>query len=199
MNKEYHHPLYSTEYEKYLQSAREMPLKILILGPARGSPGYEKREEIRNHLRHSSCYYDVAFEEDFAPVEPGMSENDPYGSIAFRVAISDIIFALTIDHHLVSGVLSEITYFRNNKSFIERTYVILPKHRGPKRKSSKTPLIWASVRIFPERQRCEYTLDEFSHCCMIRDWVAAKADECRLRNRYMEFLRERGIEPPTPF
>jgi len=190
------HPLFNAAYNNFVQGILEVPLSIIVLGPGKSSPGYDKRQEIKRHLQDTSAHYDVAFIEDLRPVEASQADSDPMESIAFYVANADITFALTVDHPSVSGVLTEITYFRRNRKFLDTTCVITPKRQQAKR-FGRMPLIKEQLRVFPSSQRLEYSPEEFADCTKIRAWVAAKANERRRRKKYGEFLKEKGIEPPA--
>jgi hypothetical protein len=186
------HPVWNESFRNYQNSISGTQLKIIILGPADSSPGYQKRVEIRNHLSNLSSNYDVSFPEQIKVPENILPDTSRWKSVDFLVGEADIIFALLIDDKRVTGVLGEITKYGERQGFREKAFILVPKKRKA-RKGSYLPQIWAEVADYPSERKLYYSDEEFKDCSKIRDYVSANADLRRKRICWEEFIKSRGL------
>ena len=186
------HNLFNEDFQQHLRSIEQTKLKIVILGPAGRSPGYDKRVEIRKHLRSLSKTDDVAFPEEITVPSEILPDEGHWSSTDFIVANAQIVFALLIDHKDVSGVLGEVTKYGYLKGFREKSFLILPKERK-KAKGGYFPQIWAVAEDYPKNRTLRYSDEEFRSCVLTRDYVAAKVNVYRIRLCWDEFMKKAGM------
>ncbi len=189
-----HHPLWNKSFQEYRKSIDETDVKIIVLGPAQQSPGFEKRVEIKQHLQSLSARYDVAFPEELEVPSDALPKKDQWTPVDFVVADAQVIFALLIDHRDVTGVLTEVTRYEQHKGFRDKAYLIIPRKRTQAWKSSRSPQIWAAARDFPIDQRLVYTKEEFTDCHKIRDYMGAVVDRYRKAKRWEDFINKQGMK-----
>ncbi len=184
--------LFNEDFQQYLRSIEQTKLKIIILGPAGRSPGYDKRVEIRKHLRSLSKTDDVAFPEEITVPSEILPDEGHWSSTDFIVANAQIVFALLIDHKDVTGVLGEVTKYGDKKGFRDKSFLILPgKHKTVK--GSNLPQIWAAAKDYPRNRTLRYSDEEFHSCVLTRDYVAAKVNVYRTRLCWDEFMKKAGM------
>ena len=184
--------LFNEDFQQYLRSIEQTKLKIIILGPAGRSPGYDKRVEIRKHLRSLSKTDNVAFPEEITVPSEILPDEGHWSSTDFIVANAQIVFALLIDHRKVTGVLGEVTKYGYVKGFRDKSFLILPgKHKTLK--GSYLPQIWAAAEDYPKDRTLRYSDEEFLSCVLIRDYVAAKVNLYRKRLCWDEFMKNTGM------
>lgn len=188
-----HHPLWNQSFQEYRKSIVETDVKIVTLGPAKRSPGFEKRAELKQHLKHLSARYDVAFPEELEIPSDALPPKDLWTAVDFVVADAQVIFALLIDHRDVTGVLAEVTRYEQRKGFRDKSYLIIPRKRTQGRRSSRSPQIWATARNYPSDHRLGFTDEEFEDCHKIRDYIGAVVDRYRKTKRWEEFMNKQGM------
>lgn len=192
MSKDSTHNLFNESFQQYRRSIEQTKLKIVILGPARQSPGYKKRAEIREHLKSISKTDDVAFPEEITVPPEVLPDEGHWSSVDFIIANAQIVFALLMDNKKVTGVLSELTRYGNQKGFRDKSFLILPgKHKTVK--GSYLPLIWAAAMDYPKDRTLRYSDEEFLGCVRTRDYVSAKVDLYRKRLCWDEFMKKAGM------
>lgn len=192
MSKDSTHNLFNESFQQYRRSIEQTKLKIVILGPARQSPGYDKRIEIREHLRNTSKTDDVAFPEEVTAPPEVLPDEGHWSPLDFIIANAQIIFALLVDDKKVTGVLSEVTRYGNQKGFRDKAFIILPGKRKTV-KGSYLPQIWAAAEDYPKDRTLRYSDEEFLSCVRTRDYVAAKVDVYRKRLCWGEFMKKAGM------
>ena len=192
MSKDSTHNLFNESFHQYRRSIEQTKLKIVILGPGRRGPGYDKRVEIREHLGSLSKTDDVAFPEEITVPSEILPDEGQWSSTDFIVANAQIVFALLIDHKDVTGDLGEVTKYGYLKGFREKSFLILPKERK-KAKGSYFPQIWAAAEDYPKNRTLRYSDEEFRSCVLTRDYVAAKVNVYRTRLCYDEFMKKAGM------
>jgi hypothetical protein len=186
------HSLWNESFRRYQNAISEIQLRIIILGPGDRGSGYEKRVEIRNHLKNLSSNYDVAFPEEIKMPQDLLPEDKRWKPLDFIVADADIVFALLIDNEKVTGVLGEITKYGDRKGFQEKAFLLVPK-RLKVPKGSYLPLIWAAASDYPSNRKLYYSAEEFKDCSKIRDYVAANTDLLRRRICWGNFMNSQGL------
>ncbi len=192
MPKDSTHNLFNENFQQYRRSIKQTKLKIVILGPARQGPGYNKRAQIREHLKSISKTDDVAFPEEITVPPEILPDEGHWSSVDFIIANAQIVFALLMDDKRVTGVLSELSRYGNQKGFRDKSFLILPeKHKTVK--GSHLPQIWAAAVDYPKDRTLRYSDEEFLSCVRTRDYVAAKVDVCRKRRRWDEFMKKAGM------
>jgi hypothetical protein len=187
--KDSNHNLFNESFQQYLRSIEQTKLKIVILGPARQSPGYKKRAEIREHLKSISKTDNVAFPEEITVPTDILPDEGHWSSLDFIIADAQIVFALLIDNEKVTGVLGELTRYGNKKGFRDKSFLILPKKRKIT-KGSYLPQIWAAAEDYPKDRTLRYSNEEFLSCVRTRDYVAAKVDLYRKRLCWGKFMEK---------
>lgn len=192
MSKDSTHNLFNESFQQYRRSIEQTKLKIVILGPARQSPGYDKRTEIREHLRSTNKTDDIAFPEEIIVPPEVLPDEGHWSSLDFIIANAQIVFALLMDNKNVTGVLSEVTRYGDKKGFRDKSFLILPgKHKTVK--GSYLPQIWAAAVDYPTDRTLRYSDEEFLSCARTRDYVAAKVDLYRKRLCWDEFMKKVGM------
>jgi len=187
------HNLFSESFQQYRRSIEQTKLMIVILGPGGTSPGYNKRTEIREHLRSTNKNDDVGFPEDITvPPEVLPDKGQHWSWLDFIIANAQIVFALLVDSKDVTGVLSEVSRYGNKKGFREKSFLILPK-KDRSIKGSRLSQIWAAAEDYPKNRKLRYSREEFLSCVLIRDYVAAQVDLYRKRLRWDEFMKKAGM------
>lgn len=186
------HNLFNEDFQQYRRSIEQTKLKIVILGPGRQGPGYDKRVKIRKHLRSLSKTDDVAFPEEVAVPPEVLPDEGHWSSLDFIIANAQIVFALLIDHRDVTGVLGEVTKYGDKKGFRDKSFLILPRERK-KAKGSYLPQIWAAAEDYPKNRTLRYSDEEFRSCVLTRDYVAAKVNVYRTRLCWDEFMKKTGM------
>lgn len=192
MSKDGTQNLFNEDFQQYRRSIEQTKLKIVILGPGRQGPGYDKRVEIRKHLRSLSKTDDVDFPEEITVPSDILPGEGQWSSTDFIVANAQIVFALLIDHKDVTGVLGEVTKYGYLKGFRDKSFLILPKKRK-KAKSRNLPQIWAAAEDYPKDRTLRYSDEEFLSCVLTRDYVAAKVNVYRTRLCYDKFMKKAGM------
>ncbi|MFC2019209.1 hypothetical protein ACFLU4_04545 [Chloroflexota bacterium] len=192
MLKDSTHSLFNESFLQYRRSIEQTKLKIIILGPAKQSPGYDKRVQIRDHLRSNSIADDVAFPEDITVPPEVLPNGGQWPIIDFIIANAQMVFALLVDDRKVTGVLSEVTRYHDKKGFRDKSYLILPIARK-KAKGSYFPLIWEAAAVYPKDRTLRYKDEEFRDCNITRAYVAAKVDIYRRRLRWDEYMEKKGL------
>jgi hypothetical protein len=186
------HNLFNESFQQYRRSIEQTKLKIVILGPARKSPGYDKRTEIREHLRSTNKTDDVVFPEEINVPPEVLPDEGHWSSLDFIIANAEIVFALLVDNKNVTGVLGEVTKYGDKKGFREKSFLILPRKQRTVR-GSFLPQIWAAAEDYPTDRTLRYSDEEFLSCARTRDYVAAKVDLYRKRLRWNEFMQKEGM------
>lgn len=115
---------FQQQAEKHRQLARNQRLAILVWGPGEGSPGYEKRLQIRDELSKIFPSADVAFSED--------RELEDIADYAKGQLLQEAIHALAADVVLIlamsRGSELELDHFIPTYSwFRDKAYVFLKK------------------------------------------------------------------------
>ena len=192
LSKDSAHNLFNESFQKYRRQVEQTKLKVVILGPARKSHGYDKRIEVREHLRSTSKTDDVAFPEEITVPPEILPDKGHWSYLDFIIANAQIIFALLVDDKNVTGVLSEVTRYGNQKGFRDKSFLMLPIKRKTV-KGSYLPQIWAAAEDYPKDRTLRYSDEEFSSCVRIRDYVAAEVDVYRKRLCWDEFLKKAGM------
>lgn len=192
MSKDSTHNLFNEGFQQYRSSIEQTKLKIVILGPAKQSPAYDKRIQIREHLRNTGKNDDVAFPEEVTVPSEVLPDEGRWSSIDFIIANAQIVFALLVDDEKVTGVLGEVTKYGDKKGFRDKSFLILPgKHKTVK--GSYLPQIWAAAEDYPKDRTLRYSDEEFRSCVLTRDYVAAKVDVYRKRLCWDEFMKKAGM------
>ena len=192
MSKDSTHNLFNESFQQYRGSIEQTKLKIVILGPSERSPGYDKRIQIREHLRNTCKTDDVAFPEEVAVPSEVLPDEGHWSPLDFIIANAQIVFALLVDDQKVTGVLGEVTKYGDKKGFREKSFLILPNKRK-KAKGSYLPQIWAAAEDYPKNRTLRYSDEEFRSCVLTRDYVAAKVKLYRTRLCWDEFMRKAGM------
>jgi len=192
LSKDSTHNLFNEGFQQYRSSIEQTKLKIVILGPAKQSPAYDKRIQIREHLRNTGKNDDVAFPEEVTVPSEVLPDEGRWSSIDFIIANAQIVFALLVDDEKVTGVLGEVTKYGDKKGFRDKSFLILPgKHKTVK--GSYLPQIWAAAEDYPKDRTLRYSDEEFRSCVLTRDYVAAKVDVYRKRLCWDEFMKKAGM------
>ena len=165
---------------------------IVILGPGGKSPGYDKRTEIREHLRSTNKTDDVNFPEEITVPPEALPDEGHWSRLDFIIANTQVVFALLVDSKDVTGVLGEVTRYGDKKGFREKAFLILPRKSG-RVKGSYLPQIWAAAEDYPKNRKLRYSGEEFLSCVRIRDYVAAQVDLYRKRLSWDEFMKKAGM------
>jgi len=192
LSKDSTHNLFNEDFQQYRRSIEQTKLKIVILGPGRQGPGYDKRVEIREHLRSLSKTDDVAFPEEITVPSEILPDEGRWSSTDFIVADAQMVFALLIDHRKVTGVLGEVTKYGYLEGFRDKSFLILPVKQKTV-KGSYLPQIWAAAEDYPRDRTLRYSEEEFRSCVLIRDYVAAKVNLYRKRLRWEEYMQKAGM------
>jgi hypothetical protein len=184
--------LFNERFQEYLRSIKQTRLMIIILGPGGKSPGYDKRTQIRDHLRSTNKTDDVNFPEEVAVPPDALPDQGHWSKLDFIVASAQVIFALLVDSKDVTGVLSEVTRYGDKRGFREKAFLIIPK-KAARARGSHLPQIWAAAEDYPRHRKLRYSDDEFRSCLLIRDYVAAQVDLYRRRLCWDEFMKRAGM------
>jgi len=186
------HPLWDESFREYRNSIKQRGLKIIILGPAKSSLGYNKRVEVRKHIEGLNENFDVSFPEEIAVPADVLPDDGRWTPLDFIIGEAQIIFALLIDHRSVTGVLGEVTKYGDRKGFRDKAFLIVPERRKAS-KGSYLPQIWAAAADYPLEKKLHYSEQEFADCSKITDYAGANADLRLKRICWEEFMKSRGM------
>ncbi len=192
MNEKGIYSLWNESFREHRNSIKQRGLKIIILGPSEASLGYNKRIEIREHIKGLNDNFDVSFPEEIEVPADVLPDDSRWTTLDFIIGEAQIIFALLIDHDSVTGVLGEVTKYGERKGFRDKAFLIVPEKRKVSR-GSYLPQIWAAASDYPSEKKLHYSEQEFADCSKIRDYAGANADLRLKRICWEEFMKSRGM------
>ena len=176
-------------------------MKIVVLGPGSGSKdGYRKRVQIREALNQENDANEAVFLEDLVSRD-GLNPEEILRDQTYYLLGADIVFALTVAEPLVTGVIEELSHYRNViPHFEDITWIFVPRPGGKEqdRVQQKT-LIWEGVRNFPEDHKLPFNQDEFEDCTKIRDYAATKTETARSHAFYLSVIERTVASRPGSF
>lgn len=130
---------------------REIPLKILIWGPGKGQPGYDKRVEIKNRIKHDFPSTEVKFSEDFRDIE----YDELWAQEVEQALSADLVLILALS----LGPVIEACISKLVSSIASKIFVLIPEEY--KDKESFAAQMIRTLRV------CYFTPQDLKSCNLI--------------------------------
>jgi len=167
------------KFTPYFDRLSKTPVCVLCWGPGEHAPKelYDKRMELREHLRKSNPNNKVITSEEIKQVDTRFAILTDIEAEELQAREADLILVLLTSQKEVSGAHAELLLYRNVPNFYNKTILLLPKLSAKEAKK-----LGFSAKVFenfnPKNILC-YTHDEFVTCQTMREFCRKRVDSNR--------------------
>jgi hypothetical protein len=165
--------------EHRVDQVESTPVKILVWGPGESwGIYYDKRIQIRDHLRRLNRYNDARTSEEIEKEHARLKDYHTHDREALQIESGDLIILLIVKEPKITGVQTEVAAYRRQRDFYNKARLLIPRLTTRERERFRSFLSHGWID-YPREHCLLYTQQQFDDGKRLLDYCADQTKRVR--------------------